>query len=252
MSAEENPLDLLGRRPDERLLREDVRQLPATVGQPPEPLPESPARRSVVRFGAAMTGINLVGGTVLALLGLIELIAEGGIVWLTALVIGLVLVTTHWGWVHVAELAGNRIEGRRHLSLEERQQFWLSQIEACPSWQVSTSAGQDGSITIVTVCHRPVPLGDRTFTFSSEEVAREVHSADEPAAEVTERAELLRRKAVADTAAARAQFEAARDAYEEALMLRDDDEQHRAALRAASEALSEQINAHLRDPPLTE
>lgn len=252
MSTEGNPLDLLGREPDGRLLGPDLRQLPATVGEPPEPLPESPARRRVVRFGATMTGITLIGGIALALLGLVELISEGGIVWLAALVIGIVLAATHWGWVHVAELSGDRIEGHRHVSLEERQRFWLSQIEPFPVWEITTRAGEDGSITIATVCHRPVPLGDRTFTFSSEEVAREVHSADEPAAEVTERAELLRRQASADTEAARGEFETARDAYEEALMIRDDDEQQRAALRAASEALSERLNTHLRDPPLAE
>ena len=252
MSTEADPLDLLGREADERLLGTDLPQLPATVGEPPHPLPESPARRQVVRFGAAMTGVTLIGGVALALLGLVELIAEGGLVWLVALVIGIVLATTHWGWVHFAELAGNRIEGHRHVTLEERQRFWLSQIEPCPSWEVSTRVSEDGSITIVTVCHRPVPLGDRTFTFVSEEVAREVHAADEPAAEVTERAELLRRQAAAGTEAARDEFEAARDAYQEVLMLRDDDEQQRAALRAASEALSERLNAHLRDPPLTE
>jgi hypothetical protein len=252
MSTEGNPLDLLGREPDGRLLGADLMQLPATIGEPPEPLPESPARRRVVRFGATMTGVTLIGGIALALLGLVELISEGGIVWLAALVIGIGLAATHWGWVHVAELSGDRIEGHRHVSLEERQRFWLSQIEPCPAWEITTRAGEDGSITIATVCHRPVPLGDRTFTFSSEEVAREVHSADEPAAEVTERAELLRRQAAADTEAARGEFETARDAYEEALMIRDDDEQQRAALRAASEALSERLNTHLRDPPLAE
>lgn len=251
MSAEANPLDLLGREPDRRLLGEDLTQLPATVGKPPEPLPESPARRRVVRLGATMTGVTLIGGVALALLGLIELISEGGIVWLIALVIGIVLAATHWGWVHVAELTGDTIEGHRHVSLEERQRIWLAQIEPCPCWEISTRAGEDGSITIATVCHRPVPLGDRTFTFSSQEVAREVHAAEEPAAEVTERAELLRRQAAADSAAAREEFEAARDAYQETLMLHDDDEQQRAALRAASEALSERLNAHLRDPPLT-
>ena len=252
MGSEVDTLDLLGREPDQRLLGEDRRQLPATVGEPPQPLPESPARRHVVRFGATMTGATLIGGIALTLLGLVELVANGGVLWLVALVLGIVLAGTHWGWVHVAELTGDRIEGHRHDSLEERQRFWLSQLEPYSSWEVSTRADDDGSITIVTTCHRPVAAGERTFTFASEEVAREVHPPDEPAAEVTERAEALRRKAARDTEQAREAYGAARDAYEEALMVRDDEQQRTAALRAASEALAARINEHLRDPPLTE
>ena len=199
-----------------------------------------------------MTGVTLVGGLLLALLGLVEAITSGEVVWIVVLVLGIVLASTHWGWVHVAELTGNRIEARRGLSLEERRRQWLSQIEPYPRWAISTSVGEDGSITIVTVSHRPVPLGERTFTFASDVVAREVHSADEPAAAVAERAELLRRRAAAESETSREDFEAARDAYEGVLMVREDEEQQRAALRAASEALSERINAHLQDPPLTE
>jgi hypothetical protein len=167
-------------------------------------------------------------------------------------VLGIVLASTHWGWVHVAELTGNAIEGRRTAALQLQQRHWLLEIEPYPRWEVTTIAGEDGSITILTVCHRPVPEGERKFTFVREEVAREVHSPDEPAAAVAERAELIRREAAAETERARQDFEAARDAYEEALMARDDEQQRRAALQAASEALSERINAHLRDPPLTE
>lgn len=252
MSTEADSLDVLGREPDERLLRADLRQLPASLGEPPAPPPESAARRQVVRLGATMTGVTLIGGTALALAGLIELIANGGLVWLVALVLGLVLVGTHWGWVHVAELTGNSIEARRSASLQERQRHWLLEIEPYPRWEVSTSADEDGSITILTTCHRPVPAGERSFTFVREQVGREVHTADEPAARVAERAELLRREAAATTIRAKEDFEAARDAYEEALMVRDDEHQRRAALQAASQALSERINTHLRDPPLME
>jgi hypothetical protein len=254
MSAEEgpSPLDLLGREPDERLLGADLAQLPATVGEPPQPLPESPARRQVVRFGATMTGVTLIGGVVLALAGLIELVANGSVLWLIILVVGVILAATHWGWVHVAELTGNRIEARRGASLEERQAHWLRGIEPYPRWEVSTTAGEDGSITIVTIRHQPVATGEHNYTFVRDEVGREVHSAEEPAAQVTERAELLRRQAGAKTEQAREEFEAARDAYDQALMTRDDEQQRVAALRAASQALSERINEHLRDPPLTE
>lgn len=254
MSSKEgtSPLDFLTRQPDRRLLGADLPQLPATVGEPPQPLPEGPARRRVVRIGATMTGVTLVGGLLLALLGLVEVIANGGLVWVVVLVLGIVLAGTHWGWVHVAELTGNRIEGRREASLDELRAQWLLQIEPYPRWEVSTHAAEDGSIEITTASYRPVASGGQTFTFVREEVASEIHGADEPGAAVAERAELLRRQAAAETARARDEFEAARDAYSQALMARDDEQQRLAALRAASEALSERINEHLRDPPLTE
>ena len=69
---------------------------------------------------------------------------------------------------------------------------------------------------------------------------------------MAERAELLRREAAADTDRERQRYEVAADAYETALLNADDEQERRAARRAASEALSQQINANLRDPPLTE
>jgi hypothetical protein len=252
MAREVDPVELVAHKPDERLLGEDLTHLPASVGQPPEPLPESPARRQVVRLGAAMTGVTLVAGVALALLGLVETIASGGLVWVVVLAVGLVLAVTHWGWVHVAELTGNSIEARRHASGDERRREWLSQIEPYSRWEVVTRADEDGSITIETLRHRPVRRGEQTFTFVREVEAKEVHSPDEAAAAVTERAELLRRDAAAETRLAREQFEAARDAYDRVLIAEDDEQQRRAALRAASHALSERINSNLRDPPLTE
>lgn len=238
--------------PDERLLGEDLGQLPAGLGQPPQPLPESSTRRQVVRAGATMTGVTLVGGMLLTVLGLIEAIANGGAAWVAVVAAGIVLALTHWGWVHVAELTGNLIEGRRESSLQDRRQDWLTQIEPYSRWEVVTRADEAGSIAIETLRHRPVARGARTFTFLRELEAQEVHSPDEPAAAVTERAELLRREAAAETRRAREQFEAARDAYDRVLIAEDDEQQRRAALRAASQALSERINSNLRDPPLTE
>jgi hypothetical protein len=252
MAREVDPVELVAYKPDECLLGDDVTHLPASVGQPPQPLPESPARRQVVRLGATMTGVTLIAGVALALLGLVEAIASGGLLWFVVLAVGVVLAATHWGWVHVAELGGNRIEGRRQASVEVRRRQWLSQIEPYSRWEVVTRADDDGSITIETLRHRPARRGEETFTFVREVEAKEVHSPDEAAAAVTERAELLRREAAAETRQAREQFEAARDAYDRVLIAADDEQQHRAALRAASHALSERINSNLRDPPLTE
>jgi hypothetical protein len=133
-----------------------------------------------------------------------------------------------------------------------RQREWLAGIEPYPRLEVSTAVEDDGSITILSVRHRPVASGDRAFTFVREVARREVHPADEPAAAVTERAEHLRREAALVTERERKRYEVAADAYRAALMGRADDEQRRLAQRAASEALSGQINANLREPPLVE
>lgn len=252
MPSEVDPLELLGRRPDDRLLDEDSPQLPASVGHPEPPPPPSPARRRVVAAGATLTGVSLILGVALIGVGIAEAVSDALVLGIVLIVVGAISVATHWGWVHVAELTGNAIQARRDQAALGGRRAWLAQLEPYPRWEVSTSAEQDGSIPIVTICHRPVACGEGTFTFAREEVAREVHSADESAAEVAERAELLRREAAAETERAREQYEAARDAYEKTLMVRDDEQQRAAALRAASQALSDQINAHLRDPPLTE
>jgi hypothetical protein len=252
MSQEAELAELVALEPDERLLGEDLSKLPAAVGHP-ESLPESSARRRIVGLGATLTGVSLIGGLALIVLGLAELIAGGSTtVMVAAFVLGLVLVSTHWGWVHVAELTANNLEARQNASLLERRRSWLQMITPYPRWEVRTSTEPDGSIAITTVCYRPVPRSERTFTFTRQEVAREVHSGDEPAAAVTERAELLRRQAAADTTRERERYEVAHDAYQAALLASGDEQERVAAVRAASEALSERINANLRDPPLAE
>ena len=78
------------------------------------------------------------------------------------------------------------------------------------------------------------------------------YSGEEPGAAVAERAEILRRQAAADTETEHQRYQIAADAYEAVLLDRDDEQQRRDARRAASEALSAQINVKLRDPPLIE
>lgn len=94
--------------------------------------------------------------------------------------------------------------------------------------------------------------GDHGFTFQAEVIQREDHPADEPSAAIVERAELLRRQAAVDTERERTRFQAAADARESSRLASSEDQQVRALHRAASEALSERINSHLRDPPLIE
>jgi hypothetical protein len=252
MSEISNPVEMVGREPDERLLSEDLDQLPEAVGRP-ETAPPSRARRRVVGAGATLTGVSLVLGVVLMVVGVIDGLVSGiDTTSVLAFLVGLVLVGTHWGWVHVAEITANSIEGRANADVLERQRQWLAAIEPYPRVEVSTAVEDDGSIVIYSVRHRPVPTGDREFTFVREVEHREVHPPDEPAAAVTERAEHLRREAALVTARERERYGIAADAYRAAMLGHEDDEQRRLAQRAASEALSGQINTNLREPPLVE
>ena len=196
--------------------------------------------------------MTLVAGTALIVLGVVLLIAAGGLAAIGALVLGIVLISTHWGWVHVAELTGNAIENRHHSGALGRQRAWLEQIEPYTRYEVTTGVDEDGSIRIVRTRFEPESAGARRFIFTSRVEREEVHSADEPGAAVTERAELMRREAAADTERQRERFRIAADAFETALLDAGDEKERQAARRAASQALSEQINANLREPPLIE
>jgi hypothetical protein len=247
-----NPAEFVGSEPDERLLTEDLDKLPAAVGRP-ETIVSSRSRSRIVGTGATLTAVSLVAGVLLVLLGLIDAISGGiDLAAVLALVIGGLLISTHWGWVHVAEITANSLEGHSNAEVIDRRRQWLSAIEPYARLEVSTEVGDDGSIAICTVRHRPIRVGEDRFTFTRELQQREVHPPDEPAAAVTERAETLRREAAVVNAEERRRYEIAAEAYHTALIGRADEEQRRLARRAASEALSHQINSNLRDPPLVE
>lgn len=252
MSEESSPVEFVGREPDERLLSNDLEKLPEAVGRP-ETIVPSRARGRIVGTGATLTAASLVIGALLVLLGLIDAVSSGfdGIS-IAIVVVGTILVVTHWGWVHVAEITANSIEGRSNAEVEDRRRHWLATIQPYTRFEVYTRVEDDGAITIYRIAHRPVASGERRFTFDRETEYQEVHSADEPAAAVTERAELLRRQAAQDTERERERYQIAADAYESALIDDADDQQRRLAQRAASEALSQQINSNLRDPPLVD
>jgi hypothetical protein len=252
MNEISNPADLVGFEPDERLLAEDLDKLPEAVGRP-ETVPPSRARGRIVGTGATLTAVSLVGGVLLVLLGVVDAISSSvDLAAVLAVVVGVVLIATHWGWVHVAEITANSIEGRAGADVLDRRRQWLAAIEPYTHFEVSTEVQHDGSIAIFSVRHRPVRAGEDRFTFVREIQHRELHSPDEPAAAVAERAETLRREAALATEREHERYEIAADAYRTALLGRADDEQRRLAQRAAAEALSSQINSNLRDPPLVE
>jgi hypothetical protein len=252
MSETANLAELVSRHPDERLLSEDLDKLPEGVGRP-EAIPASRARRPIVATGAMLTGVSLVVGIGLIALGAIIGISDGfDLTAVLALVLGIALAVTHWGWVHVAELTANRIEGRAQTEIGARRGQWLATIAPYTRYEVSTRVRDDGSIDIDCICFRPVRSGPESFTFTREVHTSEVHPSEEPAAVISARAEDLRRQAAQATERERERYEIAADAYNTALVADADAEQRRVAQRAASEALSGQINSHLRDPPLVE
>ena len=56
------------------------------------------------------------------------LFASGGGFDVVLAVIGLLLVATHWGWVHVAEYVGVTIDERQEHTSEERARAWLASV----------------------------------------------------------------------------------------------------------------------------
>ncbi|HWF54785.1 MAG TPA: hypothetical protein VG223_09165 [Solirubrobacteraceae bacterium] len=250
MSSDVEFAQLVGRRPDQRLLGEELGQLPESVGRPVE-IPPDPARAKIVGIGATMTGIALFGGILLAIVGLIAEVADGGTLPIVVLAVGALLALTHWGWVHIAEITANSVETGHQRELTARREDWLAAIEPYTRWSVTTSVENDGAIEIVKLVHRPIPLGEDRFTFARTVELRERHDGDEPGAAVTERAEEIRRGAALDTERERERYEVAAAAYRDAAMRHEDEEERRAAVRAASQALSDRINTHLKDPPLS-
>ncbi|MGI8410908.1 MAG: hypothetical protein ACR2LV_00060 [Solirubrobacteraceae bacterium] len=252
MDQASNPAELVGCAPEDRLLGEEMANLPQALGRP-EPIPRSRMRAPLVGIGGFLTAVTLTAGVALVALGPIDAVANGFSLFdLAALALGAVLVGLHWGWVHVAEAMADGFERRSGGEVLARRRRWLEAIEPYPRYEVTTSVGEDGAISIDRVAHRPILRHEGAFTFVREVEHREVHSGEEPGAEVAERAELLRHQAAIDTERERERFEIAADAYAAALLGHDDEQQRAAARRAASEALSEQINANLRHPPLVE
>jgi hypothetical protein len=252
MGERSDQAELVGYEPDERLLSEDLDKLPQAAGRP-EIAPPSRARGRIVGAGATLTATSLVVGILLIVFGVIDAVSSGiDLAGILAVVVGALLTATHWGWVHVAELTANSIEAHANAEVLDRRRQWLATIEPYSRFEVSTEVQDDGSIAICSTRHRPVRAGQAHFTFVRELEHREVHPPDEPAAAVTERAETLRREAALATERERERYEIAAGAYRTALIGRTDDEQRRLAQRAASEALSHQINSNLRDPPLFE
>jgi hypothetical protein len=250
MATDADPAELVGRHAQKSLL--EMSELPRSLAKP-VPLPARTTPGWLVPLGATLTGVTLLLGVALAIFGALDGLASGFDTYsLLALVVGIILASTHWGWVHVAEATVTHLGAQDAASQTERGNEWLTRIAPYSRHEVMTTTEEDGSITILERRHFPVPVGEDAFSFESEIVSSERQPPEAPSAVVAERAELLRRRAAAATERERQRYEVASDAYERSRMRAEDEAERRAAARAASEALTERINANLSDPPLTE
>ncbi len=245
-------VEFLGVPADERLLGEDLVNLP-DAEQHPEPVLSRRRHDRLVVAGSVLTGSTLIGGVAMLLYaGWQLLLQSGGAFDVVLAVIGILLVATHWGWVHVAEYVGLTIDEHQQRLSDERRRAWLATVQPYPRFSISTSVRDDASTQLQRILHRPVLTTHQTFTFVAEVDASETFDADTSAAEIATAVETSRRRARLETDRLRELWEAASTAYTATELSAHDDEQHLAARRAAATALSEHINASLREPPLVE
>jgi hypothetical protein len=242
----------LGVPADRRLLDEDLVNLP-DAEQHREPVISTHQHDRLVAAGSIATGASLIGGAALLLYGGWQLLfGGGGAVGAVLALIGLLLVATHWGWVHVAEYIGLTIDERQQSAADQRRQEWLATIDPYPRFSVSTSVLDDASTRVQRVLHQPVLTPQHTFTFVREPDAEKTFDADASAEVIAAAVETMRRQARLETDRLRDLWEAASSAYAAALRGAEDDQQRLVAQRAAATALSEHINAALLEPPLVE
>jgi hypothetical protein len=244
---------LLGIPPDRRLLAEDLGNLPDAEQLREPPVSPSPKHNRLVAAGSLLTGGTLIGGVALVLFGGWELLFKSGGVFAAILALaGILLVGTHWGWVHVAEYVGLTLDDRHQRAADERRREWLASIQPYPRFSVRTSVLEDASTRVERILHRPVLTAQNTFTFVRETDAEETYDAQASAATIATAVETMRRQARLDTDRTRDNWEAASTAYDAAMLSARDDQERLAAQRAAATALSEHINASLLEPPLVE
>jgi hypothetical protein len=233
--------------------------LDANLDGPPdsEPRPVLVVRTEkhdrLVAAGSVMTAVTLLGGGALAIVGVEQLLfGAGGPLAVVLAVVGLLLIGTHWWWVHVAEYIGLGIDQRQERANGAAADAWLKTVSPYERFAVVTSVLADASIRVERVSYQPVLTPGHTFTFVHVTEAVAQFDADTPAKVIAERVETLRREARLETDRRRELWEVASSAYDAALSSADDDQQRLAAEHAAALALSQHINASLQAPPLVE
>jgi hypothetical protein len=242
----------LGVPADPSLLSEDLDGLSEAAVRP-ESVVVTDTHDRLVAAGSLMTAVTLIGGIALALFGAEQLIAGGGgALAVVLIVVGLVLAGTHWGWVHVAEYVGLGRDEHQERANREREAAWLATVAPYARFTIRTTVMADASIAVERVMYRPALTSGHTFTFDRVAEARATFDPDTPAHVIADRVETLRREARLETDRQGELWDAARTAYDAALIDADDEQQQLAARRAGALALSQHINASLLQPPLIE
>jgi hypothetical protein len=243
----------LGVAADRRLLAEDLSTLPDAERQLVPAVAAAHRHDRLVAAGSVLTGGTLIGGTLLFAYGAWQVVIDGGgRLNIVLAVIGLLLAVTHWGWVHVAEYTGLTMDAREQRRRDALRQQWLDAIEPYPRYSISTSVLADASTRIQRVLHQPVLTPQHTFTFARRTDAETILGADTSAEVLAATAESMRHQARLESDRLRELWETASTAYVAALANDRDEQRQLAAQRAAALALSEHINASLREPPVTE
>ncbi len=243
-------IHFLGVPADPRLLEENLDGIPDVPPRPSRAIATIEHDR-LVSAGSLMTGATLVVGGAMLIYGLAQLVfGGGGLAAVLLVVIGAVLVATHWGWVHVAEYAGLTIDERRTRASDAQGRGWLADLAPYPRLGVHTRVLDDATTVVERVLYQPVLTDAHTFVFARRADTPVSYPADTPAHVIADEVETRRRSAQRETTRQRELWEAADTAYTAALAGAEDDRQELAARRAAATALSEHINASLRNPPL--
>src|SRR5581483_6344110 len=124
MVDEPSPEDLIARSADQRLLDPGADALPSSITRPVA-LPQPHGRSPLVAAGVVLGGITLIGGIVLAVLGVVELLSGSALAGVIELWAGILLAATHWGWIHVGAWAGDKLHDRGNRDLLVDRQHWL-------------------------------------------------------------------------------------------------------------------------------
>lgn len=250
--AGQDLVSFLGVPADERLLDADLDKLP-DAEQRREPVISTASHDRLVAAGSFATAATLIGGVALALVGLWQVIFEGGgALYLVLALLGILLAATHWGWVHVAEYAGLTIDARRQRAVDQARRDWLAQLQPYPRVSVRTSVLGDASTRVQRFRHRPVLTERGTFTFTRDGEAETDFAADAPAEVIAAGVETMRRQARLENDRVEGLWQAARTSYDAAMLNAHGEREQLAAQHAAAAALSEHINASLLEPPLVE
>lgn len=245
-------VSFLGVPADRELLDEDLDGLAESELRPALTVSAGKHDR-VVAVGSFMTAVTLLGGGALAIFGAEQLLfGGGGALAVVLLAVGMLLAGTHWGWVHVAEYVGIGIDQRHERANAAANDAWLRTVAPYQRFAVVTRVLSDASICVVRVSYQPVLTERHTFVFDRANEVVDTFDADTPTEVIAARVETLRRKARLETDRRHELWTVASDAYAAELSSADDDHQQMAGQHAAALALSEHINASLREPPLLE